>query len=171
MKGFIYSIAAAAIILMSLSCNEILEDQNDLGRFSVLEVFVDKSQTNQYGQKAFCHKWKYSSTQMETWVDGNMTELKEVDNVFPYMTLDLREDWSMSAQGMKGSWLYSYNHLFIDCLGSGGSNYVYQVVDLTSSQLVVRQEEHIIGGPIAPFLFHNNPAGRHVFWRFTYIRE
>lgn len=172
MKRLFCLMALGAVLLVPLSCSDdILKDQTDLGQFSVLEFLVDKSQTNKYGQSVFCNEWEYSMTQMETWVDGTMTGLEEVNYVFPYNTLVLREDWTMTAQGMRGRWLYSYNHLFIDCLGTGGGNYVYQVLEVTSDRLVVRQESYPIGGPIELHLFHNNPSGKHIFMRFTYTRK
>ena len=177
MKKLFRFLAVGALLVLSFSCSsDILEDQTDLGRFSVLEVFVDKSQTNQYSHHVFCHEWGYATTQKETWVDGTMTEMEEIDNILPYKSLDLRENWGMKAWSwksheMNGFWLYSYNHLFIDCLGDGGGNYVYQVVEVTPDKLVVREEDYPIGVPIAPNMFHNNPSGKHTFIRFTYLRK
>ena len=171
MKRLTFILTACAMLLLPIACNDIVEDTDDLGRFAVLEVFVDKTQTNKYSQGVFCHEWEYETTQMEIWVDGQLMEIQDNARFRPYTPLELKEDWTMVAQGMNGKWLYSYNHLFIDCLGSGGSNYVYQVAEVTPTKLVLREEDWPVGGPIAPFLFHNNPAGRHAFYRFIYTRK
>ena len=170
MKRLTFFLTACTLLLLLPACSQIVEDTDDLGRFSVLDVFVDKTQTNQYNQNAFCHDWTFSKTQVEIWIDGKLTEIQDRDKVFPYRTLEFNGDWTMVAEGMKGSWLYSYNHLFIDCIGSGGSNYVYQVVEVSHGKLVIREEDWPVGGPIAPFLYHNNPAGKHLFFRYTYVR-
>ena len=171
MKRFSFLVFIGALLLMPLACTA-LEDTDDLGRFSGFSIMVDKSQTNKDSQQAFCHEWAFSKTQIEVWDDGQLTEIKDVDNVFPYTSFKFKEDWTMVAQEMNGKWLYSYNHLFIDCIGSGGSSYAYQVAELTPFKLVIREEDLPVGGVFRPsWLFFNNPAGRHVFYRFTYTRK
>ena len=168
MKRFSFLVLFGALLLMPLACTA-LEDTDDLGRFSGFSIMVDKSQTNKYSQQAFCHEWKFVSTELEVWEDGRLSEMKEVSNIFPYRNLKFLENGNMSADGMGGVWDYKYNNLMIDVSTSGGSNYLYQVVEVKGGKMVLREEDYYIGGPIVTFL--QDPSGKHYFCRYTYVKK
>lgn len=174
MKKIAFFLAGCLMLLSAAACNALdangdsPEDNFDLGRFSVFENWVDKTKTNQFSESAFCRDWQHTATRIETWVDGQLTEDREITNCYPYRAMTFRKDDSMRADGMEGWWLYHYNCLFIDVSQSGGSNYVYQVKELTSNKMVLKAEDYPCGIPFVPF--HQNPAGKHQFFVFTFVK-
>ncbi len=172
MKRFPCLLVFCAMLLRAVACNTLDNtdpDADDLGRFSVFDGWVDKTQVNQFTQSAFCHDWQHTTTRIETWVDGKVTEDKEVTNWYPYRAMTFRKNDSMRADGMEGWWLYKYNCLFIDVSMSGGSNYVYEVVELNRNKMIIREEEYPCGIPFVPY--HKNPAGEHHFVYFTFVMQ
>ena len=164
------------MFLFAIACGEVERDFPEVlsssplpGHFAGLESFMDTTQKNRFNADKFCQDWEFVSTQIEEWVDGSLTSTQDVDNVFPYRSLSFEPNGRMAAQGMSGKWHYAYNYLMIDVLNSGGSIYWYEVKQLTGSKMVLRGEEYPMGGPIVTF--HQDPAGRHIFLSFTYVKK
>ena len=174
MSQFVYTLASCVLISLAFSCSEIdtclIGSHSPLpGRFAGLEFYMDTTQDNQFKADRFCQEWEFVSTQVEVWVDGELTETRDADNVFPYLSLSFCPDGAMAAQGMSGTWHYAYNYLMIDVSQTGGSIYWYEVKSLTHNKMVLREEDYRIGGPIVTF--RQNPAGMHYFWLFTYEKK
>lgn len=178
MKEFAKFAALSLMVLFAMACGNLnteegaLETKGDPGlrkNWFFWENKIDKTQTNQYKSGVFCHDWKFVSTEVEIWDEGRLVEMKEVSNIFPYRDLKIQKDGSMSADGMKGIWDYKYNNLMIDVSTSGGSNYLYQVVEVKGGRMILREEEYNIGGPIVTFL--QDPLRRHTFCRYTYVKQ
>lgn len=165
------------MMLLPLACSDINADgpvdtKVDTGlmkNWAFWEKLIDKTKTNQYTPIVFCHEWEFVSTELERWEGGQLVEMKKVDNVFPYRKLKILKNGSMSADGMGGVWDYRYNNLMIDVSTSGGSNYLYQVIEVKGGKMILREEEYSIGGPIVTFL--QDPMGRHYFCRYTYVKK
>ena len=177
MKKTALFLSLCMTMLFAMACSDINADDPvdtkvDFGlkkNWAFWENLIDKSKTNQYKPDVFCHEWKFVSTELEVWEDGRLSEMKEVSNIFPYRNLKFLENGNMSADGMGGVWDYKYNNLMIDVSTSGGSNYLYQVVEVKGGKMVLREEDYYIGGPIVTFL--QDPSGKHYFCRFTYVKQ
>ena len=175
MKQSAFFLACCVMLLSTAACNlldadgDSSEDNFDLGRFSVFDNWVDKTKTNQFSESAFCRDWQHTTTRLEIWEDGQLKEDRELTNCYPYRSMTFRKDESMRADGMEGWWLYHYNCLFIDVSQSGGSNYVYQVKELTSDKMVLKEEDYPCGIPFIPYC--QNPAGEHRFFVFTFVKK
>jgi len=172
MKKILFLILGAALLLLPMTGCESLEPvpDNDVGKFMTwADGLIDKTRHNKHVKLSFCDKWEFEATQVERWVDGKLVETKDVDNIFPYRTLLFKSSGYMEAEGMGGQWEYRYNYLFIDVSKTGGSNYFYEVEKLNTSQMVLREEDYAIGGPIVTFA--QDPSGTHYFYRFFYKRK
>ena len=170
MKRFILIISVAVLLFPMTACSESFIEESESKQFWG-ETLVDQSLKNKFKISDFCKEWVYQSTQMEIWEDGQLVEIKD-GGLIPYQLLSFRDDGYLESQdGMYGRWKYKYNHIFIDCIGRGGSAYYYEVAEVNGRRLVLREEELIIGGPVEPYLFHNNPSGTHYFWRLTYVKK
>ena len=131
------------MMLLPLACSDINADgpvdtKVDAGlmkNWAFWENKIDKTKTNQYTPIVFCHEWEFVSTELERWEGGQLVEMKKVDNVFPYRKLKILKNGSMSADGMGGVWDYRYNNLMIDVSTSGGSNYLYQVIEVKGGKI------------------------------------
>ena len=175
MKRFACLFFSCALLLLAFACNDIETIYPETvssplpGRFAGLEFFMDTTQSNKFKADAFCKDWEFSSAQVEVWVDGKLKEIRDVDNIFPYLSLSFQRGGLMTAQGMSGKWHYCYNFLMIDVLNSGGSIYWYEVDKVNGSKLILRAEDYPVGGPVVTF--RQNPAGTHYFHLFTYVRK
>lgn len=169
MKQILYMMLGALLLLSTVTACESFEPAGASLREFWGESLVDQTQANKFNPAKLYGDWTFQSTQIEYWEDGQLVRVEDRDNWFPYRDLSIKESGSLGAEGMTGGrWKYQYNYLFIDLIGYGGSSYLYEVAEVSSSKMVLREESYSIGGPIVTFL--QDPSGSHIFARFTYVR-
>lgn len=166
MKRLVLLFAVALILFQVSACESIIEESEQIEFFG--ENFVDQSVKNKYQVSTLCKDWVFVSTQSEEWEDGKLVRIKDVNNVFPYREFSFKDNGSFRAKGMsdewgQGQWKYRYNHIFIN----GG--YFYDVAEVTTDRLILREESYNVGGPI--HWFGQDPSGSHLFYRYIYKRK
>ena len=164
MKKVIFPVLGAFLLLLTLSA---CEKKYPLEDFPWGDGLVDKSRRNQYHEADFYGSWKYQSTQMETWADGVLKESVPVDNVFSFKDFLFQEGGSVSSEGMGGKWTYAYNCVFVRY--TIGSEYFYQVDELTSDRMVLRQEMYPVGIDLT--VYFSTPGVQHLYYLFTFTKE
>ena len=169
MKKILYRMLGALLLLSPITACVDFEPAGATLREFWGETLVDQTQVNKFNPAKLYGDWTFQSTQIEYWEDGQLVKVEDRDGWYPYKDLSIMESGSLGAEGMKGGrWKYQFNYFLIDLIGCGGSSYLYEVAEVSSSKMVLRQELYSVGGPIVTFL--QDPSGSHTFCRYTYVR-
>ena len=156
-------IVATALSLALCSCQK--EEYDDLGEFERLRSSIDMSQTNRFDESLFSNDWMAKKWGGEFYVDGVLDDSDIVEDTGPLkVTLSLRDDHTVTFKNKDGVWRYYHNHLLIHLYGEYFS---YEVMELSSGTLKLRQEQYELGAPpIDPYFV--DKSGSHYFYVIEY---
>jgi hypothetical protein len=161
----------ASLFMAMISCNkpveDVVTDDPELGQFREIEAFIDMSKRNVYNEALLCNEWELYKVTYETYLDGDLTETKDITDHWGDTGYTLYRNHAMSRSdgGAGGTWLYSHNCLLMKIEGY----YAYEVVKLEPGRLWIRMEDYPIGLESVPYF--KDPGGRHCFMVFEYIAK
>lgn len=151
----------ATVVSLLYSCAKT--EEPDLGEFQHCEHLIDLTQQNKYDETLFCKEWVLSKVYYETYVDGILQSAEDHTESDAGFTISFHDDHTMSYGGVKGSWLYTHNHLLTHFHIFYEVN---EVIQMTNDLLLFKQEFRPSGAP-----FFKDPSGTHYFWVYEYVSK
>lgn len=166
MKRFVQVLLLLSIVLFSIaSCEKMRPTPNAKlkGEFEVFKKWIDKSKRNKFNESLFCNNWVRSKVIEEIYVDGVLTETRDITHIFTISEFTLYEDHTIKGWSDTGPWQYSHNYIMWKL---NGSYYMYEVVESRADALHLKEESFPQGGKVTPY--YEDMSGRHRFWTYEY---
>lgn len=173
MKHIVYLILAFALISCSKNESDSMLVDGEFNGYLVteLENVIDMNQTNKFSALALVGDWVPERASLETYVDGELTETKEIsfnkEKISFYKWGTMKHSFS-SGETSTGKWTYSHNFLIWQYDGLSGG-YAYEVMSASNTRLVIRQESYSVGVKNIPF--YQDMSGTHSFRVIEYRKE
>ena len=126
------------------------------------EKLIDMTETNKFSASNIVGDWDPETASLETYVDGELTESKEIS--FSKETISFYKWGTMKYSSATGKWTYSHNFLIWE--HDGGGCYAEEVMFAGSTKLVLRKEERLDGVKFIPYYL--DKSGKHNFYVTEY---